>query len=289
MNRLMPVAVVSLMAVCLCLGPDLSASLVPVVPSAQSASAAQQESSAAKRDSAQEGVIAVELAKSLNSRKLKAGDPVVAKTTAELRTANGMVIPRGSKVLGHVTEATSRANGSAQSTLGISFDKIALKQGKELPLKASIQAVGPPPNMGPAAMGMGNPSSMPSGGMPTPMGGAPGPMGGAPGPMGGAPGPMGGAPGPMGGAPGPMGGVNPGEPGPPPSNFPSSNPSAPSTSAPSSSTQGNGEHPSELTARSSGVVGLHNLQLQPNSVLASSGKEVKLESGSQILLRVQSQ
>jgi hypothetical protein len=261
MNRLMPVAVVSLMAVCLCLGPDLSASLVPAVFSAQSASAAQQESSAGKRDSAQAGVIAVELAKSLNSRKLKAGDPVVAKTTAELRTANGMVIPRGSKVLGHVTEATSRAKGSAQSTLGISFDKIALKQGKELPLKASIQAVGPPPNMGPAAMEMGNPSSMPSGGMPTPMGGAPGPMG----------------------------GINAGQLGPPPSNFPSSNPSAPSASAPSSATQGNGEHLGELTARSRGVVGLHNLQLEPNSVLASSGKEVKLEGGSQMMLRVQNQ
>lgn len=212
-------------------------------------------------------MIALELAKSLNSRKLKAGDPVVAKTTAELRTANGVVIPRGSKVFGHVTEATSRAKGGDQSTLGLSFDRIVSKQGEELPLKATIQAVGPPPNLGPAAMEMGNPSSLPSTGLPAPMGGAPAPMG---------------------GAPGPMGGVNNGGLGLPPTNFPSGQ-SAPSASAPSSSTQGDGQRPTELTARSHGVVGLRNLQLEPNSVLASRGKEVKLESGSQILLRVQKQ
>jgi hypothetical protein len=260
MNRLMPVAFTLVLAMGVC----ASASVLPA--GAATSSQAQQEPSAAKPDSAQAGVIAVELAKSLDSRKLKAGDTVVAKTTAELRTANGMVIPRGSKVWGHVTEATSRAKGSDQSTLGISFDKIVSQQGEELPLKASIQAVGPP-NMGPAAMEMGNPSSMPSSGMPTPMGGAPVPMG---------------------GAPGPMGGVNNGGLGLPSTNFPSSQ-SAPSTSPPSSSTQGNGQRPAELTARSSGVVGLRNLQLGPNSVLASSGKEVKLESGSQILLRVQNQ
>ncbi|HLI63459.1 MAG TPA: hypothetical protein VKV05_08665 [Terriglobales bacterium] len=266
MNRLMPVALVLVMALCVCPGSGASAGIVPL--SAVASSQAQQQSSTAKPDSAQEGVIALELTKSLDSRKLKPGDPVVAKTMAELRTADGLLIPRGSKVLGHVTEATSRAKGSPQSSLGISFDKIAPKQGKEMPLNATIQAVGPPPNIGPAAMEMGNPSAMPSGG--------------------GMPPPMGGAPAPMGGAPVPMGGVNNGGLGLPSTNFPS-NPSAQSTSTPSSSTPGSGERPAELTPQSSGVVGLRNLQLEPNSVLTSSGKEVKLESGSQILLRVQSQ
>jgi len=42
-----------------------------------------------------------------------------------------------------------------------------------------------------------------------------------------------------------------------------------------------------LNGQSKGVVGMHNLELGENSVLLSSGKEVKLDSGTQMIVQVE--
>ncbi len=210
-----------------------------------------QASSAPAGANQQSDVIPVQLSKSLDSRKLKAGDPIEAKITVELRAPDGTIIPRGSRVTGHVTEASSRAKGDAQSSLGIVFDQFVLKDGKSIPLKANIQAVGPPPNFAPGPTAMGSPS-------PTPTTGAHGPMGGA----------------------APPGGLAP-----PPSSFPGSASGGPQPSPSSRGQQTSGELPLDTT----GVVGIHGLEMGPSSTLTSGGKQVKLESGSQILLRVQNQ
>src|SRR5206468_2055316 len=52
-----------------------------------------------------------------------------------------MVIPKGSKLVGHVTEASARGNGETESALGIVFDKAILKNGEEIPLNVAIQAL----------------------------------------------------------------------------------------------------------------------------------------------------
>jgi hypothetical protein len=44
-----------------------------------------------------------------------------------------------------------------------------------------------------------------------------------------------------------------------------------------------------LTERSTGVVGLRDMTLQPNSVVTSSGKDLKLDAGTKMVLRVQDQ
>ena len=167
---------------------------------------------------------------------------------AELRTVDGTVIPRGSKVMGHITKAEARAKGDAQSQLGISFDQIAVKGGKDMPLKSSIQAVAPPPHV----------SSAPQAGE-QPVPGAP--------------------------APGPIGAGN------PPAGMGAPQPTFPSTpsagTAPAPPSQNGQASEAQITPQSTGVIGLHDLQLVPDSTLASSGKDVKLEAGSQILLRVQ--
>ena len=92
--------------------------------------------------------IPVLLAKSIDSKKLKAGDEVDAKTAAILHLTDGTVISRGAKVIGHVTQAKARSSGDAESALGIVFDKIDLPDGKDLAITAVIQAVAPNPNAG---------------------------------------------------------------------------------------------------------------------------------------------
>jgi hypothetical protein len=92
--------------------------------------------------------IPVLLAKSIDSKKLKAGEEVDGKTAANLQLRDGTAISRGAKVVGHVTQAKARSNGDAESSLAIVFDQIDLPGGKNLAMTAIIQAVAPNPNAG---------------------------------------------------------------------------------------------------------------------------------------------
>ncbi len=89
-------------------------------------------------------VISVELAKSLDARKIKANDKIEAKTVMDLLSHGQIVIPRNTKIIGHVTEAKAHSKQSPDSMVGISFDHVLMKDGRELPLQASVQAVARP-------------------------------------------------------------------------------------------------------------------------------------------------
>jgi hypothetical protein len=125
-----------LLATSLCLDKNATAQQPPLTAS---------QTAAQKVISAE---IPVLLAKSIDSKKLKAGDEVDAKTAAILHLTDGTVISRGAKVIGHVTQAKARSSGDAESALGIVFDKIDLPDGKDLAITAVIQAVAPNPNAG---------------------------------------------------------------------------------------------------------------------------------------------
>jgi hypothetical protein len=79
----------------------------------------------------------------LDARKTKPGEEVVVKTIGDERLSDGTMIPRGTSVVGHVTEAKARSGGDPESSLGITFDKVELKGGKTLRIAGVIRAVGP--------------------------------------------------------------------------------------------------------------------------------------------------
>jgi hypothetical protein len=81
------------------------------------------------------------LSSPIDSRKCKPGDPVNAKTTEAAKSDGKTVIPKGAKLVGHVTQASARANGESESALGIVFEKAILKDGQEVPLNVAIQAI----------------------------------------------------------------------------------------------------------------------------------------------------
>ena len=85
------------------------------------------------------------LERSVDARRAKPGDDVTAKTTEAFTTESGMTIPRGTKLIGRVTEARphARGEGSAESAsqLGLVFEKAVMKDGREVPMQATIQAV----------------------------------------------------------------------------------------------------------------------------------------------------
>src|SRR5260370_22256509 len=81
------------------------------------------------------------LSSPVDSKKCKPGDAVNAHTTEAVKSEGKTVIPKGAKLVGHVTQASTRAKGESESALGIVFDKAILKNGQEIPLSAGIQAL----------------------------------------------------------------------------------------------------------------------------------------------------
>ena len=94
------------------------------------------------------------LSKSLDARKNKVGDAVVAKVTKDVKSQDGKtVLRKGSKLIGHVTEAKARGKGESESALGIAFDRAVTKDGREMPVNLAIQAVGAAESAASAAVG----------------------------------------------------------------------------------------------------------------------------------------
>ena len=86
--------------------------------------------------------VQAELSKPVDVRKNKPGDEVIAKTTQDVKSDGKVVLPKGSKIVGKVTQAQARAKGQDESQLGIAFDHAILKDGTQMPVSFAIQAVG---------------------------------------------------------------------------------------------------------------------------------------------------
>ena len=108
---------------------------------AATASGKSEQVSAANQLAAGSTVQA-ELTKPVDVRKNKPGDEVVAKTTQDVKSEGHVVIPKGSKIVGRVTQAQARAKGQEESQLGMAFDHAVLKDGTQVPAAFTIQAIG---------------------------------------------------------------------------------------------------------------------------------------------------
>ncbi|MBS1806404.1 MAG: hypothetical protein JST28_23920 [Acidobacteria bacterium] len=85
--------------------------------------------------------VSAELTDKLDSKSAKQGDSVVVKTDENLQISEGTEIPRGSKLIGHVTNVQSRGEGHENSQIAIQFDRAELKGGQTLPIESVIQSV----------------------------------------------------------------------------------------------------------------------------------------------------
>jgi hypothetical protein len=210
------------------------------------------------------------LVKPVDSKNCKPGDPVVAKSTQNAKSDGSVVIPKGSKLVGHVTEAQARSEGASNSSLGIVFDHAVLKNGQEVPVHGVVQALAAGQANASSAMGdddlqaMGSTAATGTGAVRS--GG------------------------------GLLGGVG--------STAAAATSSVANTgnvAHATGSTVGSVAGSSRalqgtLNSSSTGVVGLHGLSLESavanstqGSVISSTGKSVHLDSGTQMVLRVVNQ
>ncbi|HJZ65375.1 MAG TPA: hypothetical protein VKD70_13715 [Candidatus Acidoferrum sp.] len=114
---------------------------------AQASGGASATTTASAQDNGSNAMIAdgtainAALNSSIDSKKAKQGDEVTAHTTEAVKSQGKTIVPKGCKLVGHVTRASARGKGDAESALGIAFDKAILKNGREIPLNGSIQAL----------------------------------------------------------------------------------------------------------------------------------------------------
>src|SRR5207248_11650599 len=67
--------------------------------------------------------IVATLTKSVDAKKAKQGAEITARAAQNVVSDGSVVIPRGSKLSGHITEAKAKEKGQNESSLGIAFDK----------------------------------------------------------------------------------------------------------------------------------------------------------------------
>jgi hypothetical protein len=220
------------------------------------------------------------LSSPIDSKKCKPGDPVNAHSTEAVKSEGKTVIPKGSKLVGHVTQASARGKGESESSLGIVFDKAILKNGQEIPLNAGILAIASAESSASAAgsdMDAMGASAAGSG-----MAGGRGALGGVASTTGGAAGAVTNTAANVGGVAG--GTVN------------SAANAGGNIAGASKGAVGGLNTAGQLTSNSQGVFGLNGLNLSAagsnateGSVITSAGKNVHLESGTRMLLVSQAQ
>jgi len=91
-------------------------------------------------------VIVGELARSLDAGKLKINDKVECSLLQDLFYQGKVVVPKDARVVGHVAEAIASTKEQPHSRLALVFDKIILRDKKELPFQypAAVVALGAP-------------------------------------------------------------------------------------------------------------------------------------------------
>lgn len=82
-----------------------------------------------------------ELTRPIDAKKAKPGDEITAKATQDVKSNGQVVVRKGSKLVGHVTEAQARTKDNAESKLGIVFDHAVLKDGSQVAFTGMVQAL----------------------------------------------------------------------------------------------------------------------------------------------------
>lgn len=157
--------------------PGSPQSSTPTVPSAASQTSAapstsqqavpvQSTANAPEVENAQLRPVAGELQTKIDSKSAKPGETVVVKTTEKATTANGTVIPKGSKIIGHVTDVAAHDSSNPNGRVTLQFDQAQLKGGQQVPIKSVLQSVAPAAGEGAPsdAFSSSAPTAMPSGG-----------------------------------------------------------------------------------------------------------------------------
>lgn len=82
-----------------------------------------------------------ELTKGIDVKKVKAGDVVNARTTSAATLADGTDLPKGTKLLGKVTDARAKSSSDKTSHVAFCLEQAVTKDGHEIPLQVMVTSL----------------------------------------------------------------------------------------------------------------------------------------------------
>jgi hypothetical protein len=123
----------------------ISAGLVQAQKTNASGSAAASNEAAVSRQGRQANLqsntqLAAQLENSLDARHAKVGDRVALKTTQAVKQNGEVIVPKGARLLGHVTEVQQRTKANGESRIGVAFDRLQ-KGALDIPITATITSI----------------------------------------------------------------------------------------------------------------------------------------------------
>lgn len=188
-----------------------------------------------------------QLDKPLDAKKLKQGEPVTAKLQQPVSIPDAQSLPKNTLLEGHVDQVQPSEHKS-DSTVVVTFDKVRLRGGQELPVKATVMSISEPVFAQQAAEGATGGGAMPAGGGSMPSGGGSMPQSGGGSSSGAAP----------------------------------SAPSAPEAQTPSMPEGGTGSSPQQQSKGVPGVTLQSDIHQQTSATFTAKGKNVKVPGGTQM-------
>jgi hypothetical protein len=123
----------------------ISAGLVQAQKANAGGSAAASNETAVSRHGRQLNLqsntqMAAQLENSLDARHAKVGDRVALKTTQAVKQNGEVIVPKGARLLGHVTEVQQRTGANGESRIGVVFDRLQ-KGSLDMPITATIMSI----------------------------------------------------------------------------------------------------------------------------------------------------
>lgn len=88
-------------------------------------------------------VVEAKFEKSVDTRSAKVQDTITAKTLRTYKLPDGTDLPKGSKLMGKITEVQSKKDGNGNSSLTFRFDTAQVKGKAEVPIHGLVVAIGP--------------------------------------------------------------------------------------------------------------------------------------------------
>jgi hypothetical protein len=133
-------------------GLALGLGTAAVAQSASGAAAANNDAQTTAPASAQSNAIIerymtsvdTELTSRLDTRNTPVGQEVTARTKQTAKLADGTTLPRGTKLVGHVTRVQAQTKDQPYAALAITFDRAELKGGQSVALRCVVRMVAPP-------------------------------------------------------------------------------------------------------------------------------------------------
>ena len=96
---------------------------------------------AAGTNAAAAASVSAELTKRIDTKKAKVGDEVDLKTTSAAKFADGTELPKGTKLVGKVTDVHPKSNTDKTSHVAFDLERAVTKDGHDVPVHAAVTSM----------------------------------------------------------------------------------------------------------------------------------------------------